>query len=54
MEVVNATGQIVYSQNTALESLDFMQINLRHLPTGMYIVQVKTENNSYSEKILKY
>jgi hypothetical protein len=54
IEVANTTGQIVYNQNTIPNSSDFMQLNLSHLPTGIYLVFVKTENNNYLEKITKY
>lgn len=48
LTVIDGTGRMI------LEKLDNVeQINLSHLPSGLYLLHIKTENGSISKKIIK-
>ena len=55
LQVLNLNGQVVYHQNfDGTSHLKSESINLSNLTGGVYIVQIKAENNTvYAQKIVK-
>lgn len=50
IEIFNAVGCKVYSEMPNLEST---QLSLRNLPSGVYMVTLHTENQSFTKKVVK-
>jgi len=48
IEVLNTQGKRLIRQTNSSS-----EINLNHLPTGIYIIQVKTEQGQFTEKLIK-
>ena len=48
LTVIDGNGRVI------LEKIDNVElINLSHLPSGLYLLQIKTEKGSISKKIIK-
>lgn len=50
LNIVNTAGQIVYS-NKELSGTD-LEVNLQHLPPGIYIAQLRTSHSTLTKKFL--
>ncbi|MBL0006599.1 MAG: T9SS type A sorting domain-containing protein [Saprospiraceae bacterium] len=50
LNIVNTAGQIVYS-NKELSGTD-LEIDLQHLPPGIYIAQLRTSHSTLTKKFL--
>ena len=50
LNIVNTAGQIVYS-NKELSGTD-LEIDLQHLPPGIYIAQLRTSHSTHTQKFL--
>ncbi|MFD0989656.1 T9SS type A sorting domain-containing protein [Mariniflexile jejuense] len=48
MQLVDMSGQVILEASTNME-----QLNVSKLPTGMYLLQIKTRGGSISKKIIK-
>jgi len=54
MEVYNVLGEKVYSSPINHEQSRVLGINLSSQPSGVYVLNVKNENRSFSVKLVKY
>jgi len=50
LNIVNTAGQIVYS-NKELSGTD-LEVDLQHLPPGIYIAQLRTSHSTHTQKFL--
>ena len=51
--VYNSVGQMVYMQNETVENGLFTTIDLNNLSTGTYILQVRSDVNVWTKKVIK-
>ncbi|MCS6818951.1 MAG: endonuclease [Chitinophagales bacterium] len=52
--LLNVHGQVVYrAQENFIPGTNFVEINATHLPAGPYLLQLVTNNETYSKKLLK-
>ena len=49
IKVIDITGKLVYASN---QYGYFLQVNLEHLPTGVYVVHIRQSGEVYSEKLV--
>jgi len=52
MDVLNYLGEIVFSSDIPANQ-PFLQINLSHIPAGVYVVNAVSGTATYSTKVLK-
>ena len=54
IKVKNITGNTVSSFNiSAFEGINTQKINISHLPSGIYILELNIGNQSFNQKIIK-
>lgn len=53
MNIYNNIGQLVYSKIETVDNGLYTVINLGDLSNGMYILQIKSDNNVWTKKIIK-
>ncbi len=51
IEIFNLLGSQVFFQN--IDNKNFMEINVKELQSGMYVVKLETENGTFSQKWIK-
>ena len=54
INVFNAIGSLVYSENIDVNSSVIRTINLENMPNGIYMVQISNNNNTNTQKVIKY
>jgi hypothetical protein len=52
IEIFNVTGKIMYSTTYTMKQATY-DIDISHLPKGMYFIKINGDNTSYTGKILK-
>lgn len=53
-EVINVVGQLVYSNQQKVRSNDFSQnVDLRSVPNGIYLLQIRIDDKVYWKKLVK-
>jgi hypothetical protein len=51
--VMDVTGRVIYDYNAPNENTVFeVEMNLYNAPSGMYIVNVQTDNSNYAERLI--
>jgi bacillolysin len=53
VEILNQTGQVVYSGNYTVTDNNILALDLARLASGYYFVRLTNENNVFSGKIIK-
>ena len=54
INVFNAIGSLVYSENIDVNSSVIRTINLENMPNGIYMVQISNNNSTNTKKVIKY
>lgn len=54
INVFNAIGSLVYSENIDVNSSVIRTINLENMPNGIYMVQISNNNSTNTQKVIKY
>lgn len=53
VSVMNAIGGVVLSENASLDAYGFYRMDMSNLPSGIYMIQVSSENGISTKKIIK-